>query len=840
MERRDFLQLSAMATATASAMPLSAWEESLAAPPPGEEWKRPAVDAPAALVADGGDQKARLEWNPNLEEDVAGYRLYRRRADEQDFEPVSEGLLERPQGVDQGLENGQPAAYAVAAVLEDGTESKLSNEATVAPRATTAPETEEGTQVVEVPGFEPIRLEEAVRVQFENGHQLVFDKRRARVRDWQTREGQHLLYPHAYGNAVDLAAFNAMGFSEPRPATRERPVLPPTINLNYGDAEEALWYVGHEARGDKVTFHYRLPLSGPGMPKGAAGSHGGIWADLWETWGPAGRAVHDTTYQGLSRKIELEVPDYYDEGYAVCLNDGLGLGGSCEGALTYQLQWERPHLARKRWRSDEAQQQEMGAPRDSRGFHPTKWAVQSNPFLFLHYDGEGTMLVAPRHYHHATTYCLTNYAGQGQDGLWPNFKIDCAAAGERHTVETFEYLWTPNTSVKAPQKFMDASFHYRRRLADLYGLNPHLSSMDYAWEYWGPSQTPLDGLSIEDEPMEEKLQILEKWGERMAERADEMNADLLGGAHELWTSSPYTVPEEIRLDPEHPINQAIAQVTEALEERSVGFSYWVRPEFVKTAVPNVLSEDFPTDYYGYTSQKYPPAEPIVKRRGLRLIREHPEWIRVGREGTYPERTPYHWTPMSLTKPDGWYENVVYKSLVIMKKLGYDVVLQDGGFPCLTGVDYTGGQTRAVQPYYWRFYRDVNRLGMVIGGECILGWGNNNLGGPAREDMDRLWAYVQGVHRGDQWWGGSDEWFTPELRHRSHQMYVGTFMKLSGSEAHAEVAAFAQDFLAEHGHPDRVYLEGLQKKGVQQEWTWDDVWWEYENGRRVRYPDYGEI
>lgn len=38
----------------------------------------PILREPSALIADAGDKKAYLEWNPNLEENLAGYHVYRR------------------------------------------------------------------------------------------------------------------------------------------------------------------------------------------------------------------------------------------------------------------------------------------------------------------------------------------------------------------------------------------------------------------------------------------------------------------------------------------------------------------------------------------------------------------------------------------------------------------------------------------------------------------------------------------------------------------------------------------------------------------------------------------
>lgn len=500
------------------------------------------------------------------------------------------------------------------------------------------------------------------------------------------------------------------------------------------------------------------------------------------------------------------------------------------GAVTYELRWSNESfLLETHWEKGK-DASGCGSPRGSSGFHPTECATQVMPFLFAHFP-KGTLVLAPRRYHFATSYCWRNYAAQGHDGLWPNYAVDVVSDGRRLAVETFEWLWAPGETPPAPQRFMDATFHYRRGLADLYGLKRDLPCLDYAWDYWGPGR---EVLRFESE--DERYRILAEWGSKTAALAKAVGADRVGGCHELWTSSPYTVDDAIRLDPNHPLNRAIFEMNRGFAAAGIEYGYWVRPEFVKQALPNVLSTRFYTPYYGYQQQTYPPAIPLVETRGLPLIREHPGWIRVGRDGSYPERTPYNWTPMSLTS-GGWYEEVIYKSLVMMKRLGFSSVFQDGGYSMLSGVDYTGGKARPVQPYYWRFFRDLARLGLDLAGECPVGWPGNTLPTPNRKDLDNLWAYTLGTYRGNR--EAPFAWFTPEMRHRSHQLYIGAYLHLDSVPGHAVAARFAQEFVGKNGAPDRVVLEGLRQEN-DGKWIWDKVWWQYANGRRVRYPDWAEM
>ncbi len=804
------------------------------------EWDAPAVRRPSGLVADAGSGKAYLEWNPGLEQDLAGYRVYRKDGEQAAFKCVTPKLLTTPELVDRGLENGRTVRYYVTAALKTGLESGPSNEAEVTPREVKPPEVSVGSVEVRVPGYEPVKVAKAVSVTFENGHKLVFDCTTAKVRDWVSDDGTHLIYPLLYGNPIDITKMDDFGFPVAQPATADQPAIPPRISLNYANTEakpgagpadkSMVWWVGYQVSDNRITFEYRIPLAGPGVP---ITSKSDLWitATVWETYTPVERKIDSgAIYKGLSRKIEIEMPSYYKEGYSLCLNDGFGPNGSADKGTSLELRWnDKSTLLETHWVKGQDAHGE-GQPRTTRGFHPSESAVQVMPFLMTQFP-QGTLILAPRRYYYSTTYALTNYAAEGRDGLWPNYTIDVDASGKRTSVETFEYLWSTDNSLQMPQKFIDATFYYRRNLADLYEVGRDVTTMDYAWENWGPGAE-----AIKDKSFEQSLDILRNWGTEIGNKSAAMGADIVGGAHELWTSSPYLVSDDIRLNPNHPINRAIAGMVANTNKQGVRWGYWVRPEFIKQALPNVLSTSFPTQYYGYTEQLFPPGAPIVEERGLKLVREHPEWIRVGKNGSHPDATPYNWTPASLTRP-GWYEDLIYKDLVMMKKLGFTSVFQDGGFTNLSGVDYSTGRALANMPYYWRFYQDMSQLGMDKSGECPSGWGNSTYEQPTLEDMKELWAFTHTVNRGNL--DSSFPWYTAEMRYRMHQLYIGAYMNLNSTPDHAAVARFAQKFIKDNGHPDRVFLEGLRWEENRGEWVWDKVWWEYKDGRRVQYPNYAD-
>ena len=73
------------------------------------------------------------------------------------------------------------------------------------------------------------------------------------------------------------------------------------------------------------------------------------------------------------------------------------------------------------------------------------------------------------------------------------------------------------------------------------------------------------------------------------------------------------------------------------------------------------------------------------------------------------------------------------------------------------------------------------------------------------------------------------------------------MSMDSSEDQVRVAQFCQEFIRQHGHPDRVFLENLRwdfldptGRSAVKGWIWDQVYWEYRDGRRIKYPSYAEF
>jgi len=82
---------------------------------------------PRGVYSITGDEEVIIEWFPNGENDLAGYRVWRSR-DNVDFEKIGEVLPDTASFVDRNVKNGKTYYYAVTAFDYDGNESDLSPE----------------------------------------------------------------------------------------------------------------------------------------------------------------------------------------------------------------------------------------------------------------------------------------------------------------------------------------------------------------------------------------------------------------------------------------------------------------------------------------------------------------------------------------------------------------------------------------------------------------------------------------------------------------------------------------------------------------------------------------
>lgn len=93
-----------------------------------------APPAPAGLVALAEGRQVRLVWEGSAAADVAGYRVYRRGPDTQEFRPVADEPVTGTSFTDRGLAPGATYTYHVTAVDRLGNESPPSATATAAIR----------------------------------------------------------------------------------------------------------------------------------------------------------------------------------------------------------------------------------------------------------------------------------------------------------------------------------------------------------------------------------------------------------------------------------------------------------------------------------------------------------------------------------------------------------------------------------------------------------------------------------------------------------------------------------------------------------------------------------
>ena len=90
--------------------------------------------APGGLSVVPGDAQVQLVWKANIEEDIAGYNVYRSTNETGEYSQISEELLTSPEFIDGGLTNGQTYWYKVSALDMVGNESEKSIIISVTPQ----------------------------------------------------------------------------------------------------------------------------------------------------------------------------------------------------------------------------------------------------------------------------------------------------------------------------------------------------------------------------------------------------------------------------------------------------------------------------------------------------------------------------------------------------------------------------------------------------------------------------------------------------------------------------------------------------------------------------------
>jgi hypothetical protein len=481
-------------------------------------------------------------------------------------------------------------------------------------------------------------------------------------------------------------------------------------------------------------------------------------------------------------------------------------------------------------------------------YHPNQDCLQSSPLIF--YDWEkGSLTVTARSLYYHCANNSSSYIEQGADGVSPNLAWDMAISGERTTVDTVEYLYTSDTSQPLPQRYMNARFEALSDVSRRYDLQDTIPAVTVNGTL---GQVKRNGGPVAH-------------AEKEIKRYENNGIKDVYIYHDFWHAVPMTVDDAYRLDDNHDCNPELKAMCDKFHEAGMGVGFWYRPEFVKTSIVNALSRTIPTAerYYGYKHCDYPNVVELLNKNGMPIFRENTHWVRKHRDGSYPFNTPYNWVPMSMASE--WWDRIMYPTLLMSKKLGFDWILMDGGFAGLQGVDYApmlAGKTEgavACQPYWWRMFRTMKHIGIKQFGECTVGWKGGFVNLTGEGDEHYLWMYQASC----LW--GNDNLLKPEQVHKIFQLYNGIGISRELDKA---VCRYAMKFYQTHRPPDWIELKDL-KQGDEIEvainvaespvaggpsriteeskltftvkpWTWTDVIWHYDDGTSVVYPAYDRI
>jgi len=218
--------------------------------------------------------------------------------------------------------------------------------------------------------------------------------------------------------------------------------------------------------------------------------------------------------------------------------------------------------------------------------------------------------------------------------------------------------------------------------------------------------------------------------------------------------------------------------------------------------------------------------------------------------------------MSLAS--GWHDRIMWPALKTTAEMGFSCVMIDGGFGGMEGVDYSpmlaGRADTAVpmQPFWWRFWRTMEHVGIRPFGECTMGWRGGNVFVGGAGDEHYPWMLQMGWYR--------EKPATPRFLHQLHQLYNGTEFR-TGDEL-LPVRRFAVEFNRKHPNPpDWIELVDLRQeddieitvtrreapaslvdmskdepevKVKVRPWTWGDAVWHYDDGASAIYPAYDKV
>jgi len=860
--------------------------------------------SPTALTGDAGDGRAYLRWNLQLEDNrVVGWHLLLTAPEKRQ---ISDKILTDPALVVRDLQNGTAYTFAVVGVLKDGSFTPPSNTVTITPRdvgvakiVALPPAEKRGEEIVGgerltfgnfkdlLVGADAARANrhvgsESAKIVFPDGQELIYD--RFRPIDWKAADGTHLMYPLQFGNGLDIGQFDMRGLpmmippdgmKGPRPeaSVRSDPAHAPTEpTAAYRDVQWGTlhpWITDpmtmpqdryhHDAPmkwftptidGDRVTFHYWLPIR-------AMGFRSWNYVLVWETWWPIQRERQGTTWNGLARLVEVEMLSSLKDGYQVMLNNGFGPDGSRKGVTSYSTGFRNPGREIVDFSGDKnigVIFQGPKPPRQGYGYHPSHDALQGSPLIF--YDwGKGSLTITARSLYYHCANNSSSYIEQGADGVWPNLAWDCTISGQRTAVDTVEYLYTGDVRQPLPQRFINARFEAYGDVSRRMGVQDVIATICVDAPHW----------QIRDHggPVE--------FGKKYPPKIANEGIDVLAMYHDIWHAVPITVEDAYRFDENHDCNPALKAMNALIKEAGYAPGFWFRPEFTKTSVPAALSEKIPTAevYYGYSGCHFPDVTALLKERGIPEFRNHPDWVRVRKDGSMPYNTPYQWTPMSLATD--WFDRIIWPSQWMSAKLGFERVLVDGGFGGMQGVDYAprfqGKTDMAVpaQPYWWRMWRCMEHVGIRAFGECTMGWkgGNVQVGGDGDEHY--LWLFQMGWYLGAH---GDTVLGNAERTHKLFQLYNGVNFIRHRPDI-AAVRRYALEFNNKNRAPDWIEFKDLRQADEEIEyeghigespiaanitrttddktikikvrpWIWGDVVWHYNDGTSVVYPAYDKI
>ncbi|MDP6381025.1 MAG: hypothetical protein QF662_06740, partial [Phycisphaerae bacterium] len=476
-----------------------------------------------------------------------------------------------------------------------------------------------------------------------------------------------------------------------------------------------------------------------------------------------------------------------------------GIGGTCEGHTTYNLN-HGTSMEILPWTKSKP----VSTRRAEWGYSPRqKLGAMAQPFVFIDHP-RGNIIIYPERLDYSWSANLQNHQAEGQDGIWPSFEAVVGEKSRRFHVGSINYIFSPDQTRRAPQRWIDALSFLSNHYCDMYGMENrrffvhtrHLAIYQITRATWPQNY---DGRTL----AEQQAPWLRKMG------CDAVFVDIWKyfwpeGDRDNERYVGYSV-DDLEISDDFGGDKGMKEFCDIMHRNGIAVILWANFQYL---AGTKMSQ---TD----------------GGRGSYLLRQHPEWRLLDKEGNTRGKGL---TNMSFAT--GWKDYLIARLKHLYEECGVDGLWVDNSAGAVGLIDYGVEPPAGMMEHYWDIVRQIQDIGMTLlfeetGGATI----NGSPGYVWRKSMsmDGLeWGLTKGSITGVHTQ-------TNAQRGLLHQNAAGAQTLRRLTDADAQQAKYMRAFMRKHGGlPDRISLANLRYVRASKRWEYDNTDWVYEGVKSVPY------